>query len=86
MSSSSTKKIAETCAKVFALPKMLGRKSRSPAIMKSTPPISRMEISRLNTITVYFQGIMRSIESTRNMVLISSLSAMGSRYWPSSVC
>ena len=54
--------------------------------MKSTPPISRMEISRLNTITVYFQGIMRSIESTRNMVLISSLSAMGSRYWPSSVC
>jgi len=26
-----------TCAKVFALPKMLGRKSRSPAIMKSTP-------------------------------------------------
>ena len=56
-SSSSTKKIAATCAKVLALPKMLGRKSRRPAIMKSTPLISRMEMSRLNTTTVYFQGI-----------------------------
>jgi len=77
MSSSSTKKIAETCAKVFALPKMLGRKSRSPAIMKKYAADQQMEISRLNTITVYFQGIMRSIESTRNMVLISSLSRWG---------
>src|SRR5208283_3226538 len=85
-SSSKTKKIAATCAKVLALPKMVGRKSRRPAIMNNTPLISKMEISRLNTTTVYFQGITCSMESTRNSVLISSLSAMGSRYWPSTVC
>src|SRR5260370_23818017 len=61
-SSSSTKKIAATWAKVLALPKMLGRKSRRPAIMNSTPLISRMETSRLKTTTVYFQGIIRRSE------------------------
>src|SRR2546425_4467560 len=46
----------------------------------------RIEMSRLKTKTVYFHGILCRIESTRNMVLSRSLSAMGSRYCPSTVC
>src|SRR5229473_2816959 len=72
---SSTKNTAVTWAKVFALPKILGRKSRNPAIAYSTALTARIEISRLNTSTVNFHGIWCRIESTRNIVLISSLTA-----------
>jgi hypothetical protein len=51
-----------------------GRNSRRPAIMNSTPLISRMEISRLKTTTVYFHRIIRSIESTR---ILSAVSGIG---------
>jgi hypothetical protein len=41
---------------------------------------------RLKTTTVNFHGILCRIDSTINMVLSSSLSAMGSRYCPNIVC
>src|SRR5712671_7713040 len=73
-----TKNTAAICEKVFALPKMLGLKLRSPAMAKSTALAARMEISRLNTSTVYFHGILCRMESTGNIVLNKSLSAIGS--------
>ena len=86
IASSMTKNTAAICEKVFALPKMLGRKSRKPAIANSTALAASIEISRLNTRTVNFHGILCRMESTGNIVLSKSLSAMGSRYCPSRVC
>src|SRR5579872_5538753 len=72
------KNTALICEKVLALPKILGRKSRSPAIAKSTALAARMEVSLLKTRTVYFQGILCRIDRTKNKVLSKSLSAIGS--------
>src|ERR1700730_15955275 len=75
-----TKKTAAIWENVLALPKMLGWKFRRHAMAKRTALAARMEISRLKTSTVNFQGIQCKMESTRNIVLSRSLSAMGSRY------
>src|SRR3974377_1608769 len=75
--SNRTKKTALICENVFALPKMLGEKLRSPAIANNTALAARIEISRLKTTTVYFHGIWCRIERTRNIVLNKSLSAVG---------
>src|SRR5580700_6173065 len=75
ISSNSTKNTAATWEKVLALPKTLGRKSRNPAIANNTVLAARMEMSRLKTTTVYFQGILCKIESTRKTVLSNILSA-----------
>ena len=70
---------------VLALPKKLGGKSRREVVAHTTAPVSTIPRSRLNTSTVTFQGILWSTESTRNSVLSSSLSAMGSSSMPSAV-
>jgi hypothetical protein len=44
-----------------------------------------MSTSRLNTRMVNFHGISFTNDSTRNKLLSNSLSAMGSRYCPSTV-
>ena len=62
---------------------MLGRKSRNPTVAYKTTAVATMHRSRLNTRTVYFQGIFLTKESTRNNELSNSLSAIGSRYCPS---
>src|ERR1700733_15876325 len=81
-----TKNTAAIWEKVFAFPNILGRKSRNPEMANSTALAARIEMSRLKTSTVNFHGTLCRIESTGNIVLNKSLSAMGSRYWPSKVC
>src|SRR5258708_27115625 len=80
-----TKNTALICENVLALPKILGLKFLSPAIANRTVLAARIDMSRLKTTTVNFQGILCRMERTRNKVLSRSLSAMGSRYWPSKV-
>ena len=45
-----------------------------------------MQMCREKTSTVNFHGILCNTERTRNIVLSSSLSAIGSRYCPILVC